>query len=372
MPTATAPPIPESVWQAFEEGSRQACARVVTRVENEPDLIPSIRQRLAGKLGKAIRIGITGPPGVGKSSLTAAIARGLAEGGHRVGVIAVDPSSPFTGGAFMGDRVRMDALAGDSRIYIRSLASRDGHGGLSPATPHVADVIEGFGMDRLLIETVGVGQAEIDVLACADLVVLVLQPGTGDMIQTLKAGIIEAADLIVVNKSDLPGVDSVVQSLRFLFSLSTKRKDGKTKDPEILPAPLASTPQRPNAVPANTPIPQHPNSRVPPPLLTASAQRNEGIDKLVVEIEKLSSYLVASGRHRELRRERLAQEIREGIRKRLWRRFAELTGVEAEIEDIVAALLDSGGSPFAEIDRLCERVSMHLVGRSDKERPRRP
>ncbi|HTQ08981.1 MAG TPA: methylmalonyl Co-A mutase-associated GTPase MeaB [Fimbriimonadaceae bacterium] len=360
MPTATAPPIPESVWQAFEEGSRQACARVVTRVENEPDLIPSIRQRLAGKLGKAIRIGITGPPGVGKSSLTAAIARGLAEAGHRVGIIAVDPSSPFTGGAFMGDRVRMDSLAGDSRIYIRSLASRDGHGGLSPATPHVAEVIEGFGMDRILIETVGVGQAEIDVLACADLVVLVLQPGTGDMIQTLKAGIIEAADLIVVNKSDLPGVDSVVQSLRFLFSLSGPlkgTKGGETRDPGSR---------------VNTSIPQHPNSRTPPPLLTVSAQRNEGIDKLVAEIQKLAADLVESGRHRELRRERLAQEIREGIRKRLWRRFAELTGVEAEIEDIVATLLDSGDSPYAEIDRLCERVSMHSGDKSDKEGPRRP
>src|SRR6185369_14176296 len=163
------------------------------------------------------------PPGVGKSTLSSAIAHGLAEKGHRVGVIAVDPTSPFTGGAFMGDRVRMDKLAGDRRIYIRSMASRQGHGGLSPTTPYVADVLEGYGMDRILIETVGVGQAELDVLRCADIVLLVLQPSTGDAIQTLKAGIIEAADLIVVNKSDLPGTDSVLASLRFLFSLSGPR-----------------------------------------------------------------------------------------------------------------------------------------------------
>ena len=312
-------------------------------------MVPAVRDRLAGRLGKAIRIGITGPPGVGKSSLTAEIAQGLAEGGHRVGIIAVDPSSPFTGGAFMGDRVRMDALAGDPRIYIRSLASREGHGGLSPATPYVADVIEGFGMDRILIETVGVGQAEIDVLACTDLVVLVLQPGTGDVIQTMKAGIIEAADLIVVNKSDLPGVDSVLQSLRFLFSLSgplsQKRKGegGKRKEEQRE---------------TNTSMPQHPNT----PVLAASAQQHSGVDKLVAEIEKLAASLVESGRHRELRRERLAKEIREAVQRCMWNRYNESTGAEAKIERLATELIESGESPYPYIRELCSGLKPQTGG----------
>jgi len=326
-------------------------------------MVPTVRDRLAGKFGKAIRIGITGPPGVGKSSLTAEIAQGLAEAGHRVGIIAVDPSSPFTGGAFMGDRVRMDALAGDPRIYIRSLASREGHGGLSPATPYVADVIEGFGMDRILIETVGVGQAEIDVLACTDLVVLVLQPGTGDVIQTMKAGIIEAADLIVVNKSDLPGVDSVIQSLRFLFSLSGPlARRGKEER------------ERRNDG-ANTLIPQHPNTSIshhasptlePPdiPVLAASAQQHSGIDKLVAEIERLATSLVESGRHREMRRSRLVSEIRETIQRCLWTRYEKSTGVEAKIEHLATELVESGESPYPYIRELCSKLELKNDGGS--------
>lgn len=322
---------PSSLWTAFFEGSRQACARLITRVENRPDLVPEMRDRLAGKLGKAIRIGITGPPGVGKSTLTAAIAQGLAEAGHRIGIIAVDPTSPFTGGAFMGDRVRMEGLVGDSRIYIRSLASREGHGGLSPSTPYVADVLEGFGMDRILIETVGVGQAEIDVLACTDLVVLVLQPGTGDAIQTFKAGIIEAADLIVVNKSDLPGVDTVLQSLRFLFSLSGpvyKKEDRKTA--------------------------------TPPPVLATSAMRSEGVGEVVTEIERLAAALVESGRHLEMKRERMEAEIREAIRRQLYATYAELTGADGEIAAKAAELADTGDSPYGYIRDALARVSMRV------------
>ncbi len=312
-------------WDSFFAGNRSACARLITRVENVPSAVPAIRERLASRLGKAVRIGITGPPGVGKSTISAALAHGLAEKNHRVGVIAVDPSSPFTGGAFMGDRVRMDQLVGNDRIFVRSLASREGHGGLSPATPYVADVIEAFGMDRIIIETVGIGQAEIDVLACADIVVLVLQPSTGDTIQTLKAGIIEGADLIVVNKSDLPGVDSVLQSLRFLFSLGGPRR-GK-------------------------PI---------PPVLSTSAQQSDGIDKLVDEIERQAEHLVNSGLHFEMRRTRMEKDIRESIQQELWARYVSLSDADEAIRRKAEELANSGGSPYPFVREACARVEMTI------------
>jgi len=248
----------------------------------------------------------------------------LADRSHRVGVIAVDPSSPFTGGAFMGDRVRMDKFVGDARIFMRSLASREGRGGLSPSTPYVADVIEAFGMDRILIETVGVGQAELDVMNCADLVVLVMQPITGDAIQSLKAGIIEAADLIVVNKADLPGADSVIQSLRFAYSLSSAQTGSA------------------------------------PPILAVSAQQTEGIEELIDTIESLASSIVDSGRHLELRAKRLVEEIKRGVEMELWRRYAAQTDAEVEIEQVARKLAASGGSAYPVVRAMCSQITLNV------------
>ena len=325
-------PIPSSLWNGFLEGDRRSCARLITLVENDRSLVPFVRDKLAKRLGKAIRIGITGPPGVGKSTLTSALSLALADTGHRIGVIAVDPSSPFTGGAFMGDRVRMDALIGDQRVFMRSMASREGHGGLSPATPVVADVLEGFGMDRILIETVGVGQAEIDVLACTDLVILVLQPSTGDAIQTMKAGIIEAANIIVVNKSDLPGVDTVLQSLRFLFSLGGPRR-GK-------------------------PV---------PPIVATTALQNEGIERLVKEIELQIVSLHESGEHLKMRRARLEQEMRAAIEEHLWQAYDHKTGAHKEIEAKAIELAESGESPYPYIRDACSRVNIDIKTPKDKK-----
>lgn len=323
------PALSAELWQAFLAGDRRVCARLISKVENDPRSVPAIRERFAGRLGQAIRIGVTGPPGVGKSTLCSVIALGLAERQHRVGVIAVDPSSPFTGGAFMGDRVRMERFVGDDRIFMRSLASREGRGGLSPATPYVADVIEAFGMDRILIETVGVGQAELDVLNCADLVVLVLQPSTGDAIQSLKAGIMEAADLIVVNKSDLPGADTVLQSLRFVYSLGGAK------------------------------------ARKAPPLLATSAQQTEGLDELVDTIERLATSLVESGRHRELRQARLVDEIRRGIQQELWERFLSQTEAESAIQKVAADLAESGGMAYDFVRAACSQVELRVREKRD-------
>lgn len=323
-------PIPASLWDAFCEGSRLACARLITIVENQPSQVPAIHDLMAPRMKGALRIGITGPPGVGKSTLTSALALGLAEGGHKVGVIAVDPSSPFTGGAFMGDRVRMEGLVGNPSVYIRSLASREGHGGLSPSTPYVADVLDAFGMDRVLIETVGVGQAELDVLSCTDIVVLVLQPSTGDAIQTLKAGIIEVADIIIVNKADLPGVDTVLQSLRFLFSLGGPRP-----------------------------------AKGVPPVKATSASKNEGIAEAIEEIEKLAAKLVESGKHRDMRRARLEEQIRKAIQQHLWTAYSGQAGAGPEIQRVAAELAESGGSPYPYIRDACAKVDIDIKQRKE-------
>ena len=319
-------PVEPELWADFFRGCRQACARMISKVEDHPELIPEIRDRLHPRQKGAIRIGITGPPGVGKSTVTAALARRAAEAGHSVGVIAVDPSSPFTGGAFLGDRVRMQSLNGDCRVFIRSLASREGHGGLSPSTPYVADIFDAFGMDRILIETVGVGQAELDVLDCADLIILVLQPGTGDVIQALKAGILEVADIFLVNKSDLPGTDALLDSLSFLLDISARQE-----------------------------------TKPVPPVLTAAAIKDKGMEEVYAEMEGRICGLVQSGRHHEKRRARLEQEIRASVEQDLWERFSLLTKAEDEIRAVSDRLLNEGQSPYPYIRALSSRIRIILA-----------
>src|SRR3954470_12710830 len=189
----------DRVLDDFNAGKPAALARVVSIVENHRDGFEEILGGLHPRTGRARRIGLTGPPGAGKSTITALLVKSFRDAGLTVGVIAVDPTSPFSGGALLGDRVRMENVALDSGVFIRSMATRGSLGGLAASTREVADVFDAFGFDRIVIETVGVGQSELDVARTADTSVVVLVPESGDSIQTLKAGLMEIADIFVVN-----------------------------------------------------------------------------------------------------------------------------------------------------------------------------
>src|SRR5499427_9905062 len=197
-------------------GDQRALAQLMSHVERHSAEVPEIMRRIAPSLGRGYCVGITGPPGAGKSTVTDALTAQARQQGQTVGIIAVDPSSPFSGGAILGDRIRMQRHYLDAGVFIRSMATRGSHGGLSQAAQGVRKLLEAFGKDLILIETVGVGQTELDIVEAANTTVVLLVPESGDAIQTMKAGILEIADLFVINKADRDGADRLVHERRML------------------------------------------------------------------------------------------------------------------------------------------------------------
>jgi LAO/AO transport system kinase len=340
----------------FEAGKSAALARAVSIVENHRAGYDELMTRLHPHIGRAQRLGITGPPGAGKSTVTNLIVQSLRQEGHTVGVIAVDPTSPFTGGALLGDRVRMESVALDPGVYIRSMATRGSLGGLSARTAEVADVLDAFGFDRIIIETVGVGQTELDIARTADTTVVVLVPESGDSIQTLKAGVMEIADIFVVNKGDRPGADRLRNDIELMLGL---RRGSTGNVPAHHGVQLKSF--NPIRIAREAARAEDPD-RWTPPVLGTIASRGEGIDLLLAAVARHFRYLETSGALKGRRRIRLrnqvAEVVAERVRNRLWEDPETNTWLDAQLD-----LLESGAAtPFTVADELLQRSGPLLTG----------
>jgi LAO/AO transport system kinase len=300
------------------DGDPRSVARLISLVEQESPALREVAAALAPHTGRAQVLGITGPPGVGKSTTTTALVRGLRERDLRVGVLAVDPSSPFSGGALLGDRVRMGDHADDPGVFIRSMASRGHLGGLSWATPQALRVLDGAGCDVVVVETVGVGQSELEVASLADTTLVLVAPGMGDGIQAAKAGILEVADVFVVNKADREGADRTTRELRSMLTMA-------------------------------------PASDWRPPVVRTVASEGRGVDDVLTRVEEHRAWLASSGEGDRRRRVRAAREIEAIAVGELRRRMGDVGGagaVDALADRVVAGECD----PYAAADELVGRL----------------
>ncbi len=308
-------------------GDRLALARLITHVENRTAAVPAIMKAIHGRAGGGYVLGVTGPPGAGKSTVVDRLTAHLRREVATVGIVAVDPSSPFTGGAVLGDRIRMQAHALDPGVFIRSMATRGSLGGLSRATGEVIKLLRAFGHDWVLVETVGVGQTELDIMKLADTTTVVLVPESGDAIQTMKAGLMEAADVFVVNKADRAGAPALMAELKFAAHLHyASGTTAKDIDWEI-------------------------------PVLSAQAQGDVGIAELLGEIRRHRRTLEAGGALAARRQRRLRGELEslllEALRDRVARGLAG-GALRAKLEEVVTGDLD----PYSAVEAMLPMISL--------------
>jgi len=299
-------------------GEKRALARAISLVEDDDPEGWALVREVYPKTGRAHMIGLTGPPGVGKSTLIGAMTKHARERDQQVAVLSIDPSSPFTQGALLGDRIRLTDHFLDPGVFIRSMASRGSLGGLSEATLQAALLMDASGKDVVLLETVGVGQAEVDIIDHADTVILALMPGSGDSIQALKAGVMEIPDIIVVNKSDHPLTDTMVREIRGVLSLGPKQ-----------------------------------SWRVP--IVKTEAARGEGIDELVETIEKHRSHIEEEGTLEERRRRNLMNEVMELAAVRLRRRLEDSLREDESVQEMLREVVQRRLDPASAAAKLLER-----------------
>ena len=308
-------------------GDKRTIARLLTIVENDEADAGEVMRELYPRTGTAQVIGVTGPPGGGKSTLVSRLAGAHREKGERVAVVAVDPSSPFTGGAILGDRIRMRDRFLDDGLFIRSMASRGHSGGVARATMRVVHVFDALGVSTVIVETVGVGQEEVDVVRVADTVCLVTVPGLGDDIQAIKAGVLEIADVLVVNKADKPGADDTVRDLAMMLTLGTRGGSGRQRGLE------------------------HEGPEWKPPIVRTSALENTGIEELMAAIAKHAEWGRANGERDRRRRESARAEVETLLRETLVRQVKDRIGADA-VDDAVARVAARELDPYAAVAEL--------------------
>jgi LAO/AO transport system kinase len=307
--------VPELVDRA-RDGDPRAVARLISLVEDASPALREIMAALAPYAGRAAVLGVTGSPGVGKSTTTSALVTAFRADGRRVGVLAVDPTSPFSGGALLGDRVRMQDHATDRGVYIRSMATRGHLGGLAWSTPQALRILDSAGCDVVVVETVGVGQSEVEVAALADTTLVLLAPGMGDGIQAAKAGILEVGDVFVVNKADRDGADQVVRDLRGAIRLA-ERSPGDWREP----------------------------------IVKTVASRGEGLDEVVAAVDKHRAWMQRGGELDRRRQRRVRDEIEAIAVTALRGRFGDLHG-DARLDTLAEKVLAGQIDPYAAADEI--------------------
>lgn len=305
----------DDLLRDFGAGSKRAVARLISIVENQRAEAHTVLDRLYPGIGRARRIGITGPPGAGKSTLVDQLVVRAVQADRRVGIVAVDPTSPFTGGALLGDRIRLGDAANDAHVFFRSLASRGSLGGLSLHTAEVVDVLDAFGCADVLIETVGVGQSELDIAEKAHTTVVVLVPESGDGVQVMKAGLMEIADVFVVNKADRPGAAQLVAELN--GTLDFRARDGWR-----------------------------------PPVLQARARDGEGVDELASALDAHTAWLDHSGQRAVKLRRAMESRVRDLVQDRLVRDTFETPEAKALFAAGLEAIVHGASTPY----RLAETI----------------
>ncbi len=328
------PPEVTALAERLRSGDVRALSRAISLIENEAPAARSVLSACYGMSGDALSIGITGAPGAGKSTLVDQLARAFRATEHTVGIIAVDPTSPYTGGAILGDRIRMERHHADPGVYTRSMATRGTLGGLARTTADVATLIEGSGKDRILIETVGVGQDEIDIVRLADVTIVVLVPGMGDDVQSIKAGILEIADIFVVNKSDREGADRVEKELKAMQSLAT-RHGGWI-----------------------------------PPIVRTVGSTGQGVEALAKTIDDFHAWLLKHNHLAERREAHWRLRLMEMVRQELLRGARSHGLTETQLASLATRVAARTEDPFILVPRLVEELLQRPL--SDPQEQTRP